>query len=82
MAAFAGVLHSFFALELNKIIFLLRWMNVVQDCLQNDGRGVRGLRMMIAIAGAAGLGGCGAIARLRCVVGVAVRMLRLRSEFR
>lgn len=82
MAAFAGVLHSFFALELNKIIFLLRWMKVVQDCLQIALAAVRGLRMAIAIAGAAGLGCCGAIARLRCGVGVAVRMLRLRSEFR
>nr|DAH25269.1 MAG TPA: hypothetical protein [Caudoviricetes sp.] len=79
LTAFAGVLHSFLALERNKIIFLLRWMIVVQDCLQNDGCGVRGAK---AIAGAAMLGGCRAIARLRCVVWVAVRMLRLRSEFR
>lgn len=41
--------------------------------------GVRGAK---AIAGGAVLGGCRAIARLRCVVWVAVRMLRLRSEFR
>ena len=37
LTAFAGVLHSFLALERNKIIFLLRWMMVVQDCLQNGG---------------------------------------------
>lgn len=54
----------------------------MQERLQNDGRGVCGLRMAVAIAGAAGLGCCGAIARLRCGVGVAVRILRLRSEFR
>lgn len=54
----------------------------MQEHLQNERHGVRGLRMAVAIAGAAGLGCCGAIARLRCGVGVAVRMLRLRSEFR
>lgn len=74
-----GVLHLFFALERHKIIFLLRWTKAVQDCLQMVGCGVRVAK---AIAGGAVLGGCGAIARLRCVVGVAVRMLRLRSEFR
>ena len=36
----------------------------------------------LAIAGGAGLGCCGAIARMRCAAGVAVRGLRLRSEFR
>ena len=77
-----GVLHLFFALERHKIIFLLRWKILMQERLQNDGHGVRGLRMTIAIAGAAGLGCCGAIVRLRCGVGVAVRILRLRSEFR
>lgn len=70
------------ALERNKIIFLLRWKILMQERLQNEQRGVRGLRMAAAIAGAAGLGCCGAIARPRCVVWVAVRMLRLRSEFR
>lgn len=82
LAAFAGILHSFLALELNKIIFLLRWMKIVQDCLQIVLSAVRGLRMTVAIAGAAGLAWCRAIARLRCGAGVAVRMLRLRSEFR
>ncbi len=77
-----GVLHLFFALERNKIIFLLRWKILMQERLQNERHGVRGLRMMVAIAGGAGLGCCGAIARLRCGVGVAVRILRLRSEFR
>ena len=78
-AAFMGVLHLFFAFERHKIIFLLRWTKVVQDCLQNDGCGVRVAK---AIAGGAALVGCRAIARLRCVVGAAVRVLRLRSESR
>ena len=77
-----GVLHLFFALERHKIIFLLRWMKVVQERLQNERHGVRGLRMTIAIAGGAGLVWRRAIAMLRCGVWVAARMLRLRSEFR
>ncbi len=54
----------------------------MQDCLQNVLSAVRGLRIAIAIDGAAGLGGCRAIAKLRCGGGVVVRILRLRSEFR
>ena len=49
-AAFMGVLHLFFAFERNKIIFLLRWKIFMQERLQNDGRGVRGLRMAAAMA--------------------------------
>lgn len=52
----------------------------MQERLQNDGHGVRDARMAIAIDGAAGLGCCGAIARLRCVVGAAGWLLRLRSD--
>lgn len=65
LAAFAGALHSFLALERNKIIFLLRWMMVVQDCLQNDGCGVRGAK---AIAGGAALGAAGQL--WRCAAGL------------
>ena len=77
-----GVLHLFFALERHKIIFLLRWMKIVQDFLQIVLSAVRWLRMAIAIAGAAGLVWCGAIVGLRCEAGVAGWLLRLRSEFR
>ena len=77
LTAFAGVLHSFLAFERHKIIFLLRWMIVVQECLQNDGCGVRGAK---AIAGGAALGGCGAIMALRCGAGAAGWLLRLRSD--
>lgn len=58
LAAFAGVLHSFFALELNKIIFLLRWRLFVQDYLQGGACGVCGAEMAtadgLALRGAAG----------------------------
>lgn len=77
-----GVLHLFFALERHKIIFLLRWKILMQERLQNERHGVRGLRMVVAIAGAAGLVWCGAIVGLRCGAGVAGWLLRLRSEFR
>ena len=77
-----GVLQLFFAFERHKIIFLLRWTKAVQDCLQIAPPAVRGPRMAIAAAGATGLGCCRAIVRLRCGAVVAVRVLRLRSEFR
>ena len=53
------VLQLFFAFERHKIIFLLRWMKVVQDYLQIVLWGVRGPRMAIAIAEALGWAAAG-----------------------